>query len=242
MDVMPKATVILTSYNKPAMVGKAVESVLAQTFKDFELVICDDNSNEETKTVIMSYFSDPRLVYIQSNIKEEERRDKCRYAFMINKALNIAKGEYITYLCDDDIYYPKRLEIMAKALDEDPEKMVVYGKQKVVRLSGRLLGVTTGIRKTVGVTWEAGGKVDHNSVMHRKSCSDKVGGWNDDKECWDNADEHFFKRLNKFWPFYPIEEVLDEHRLHKSSMQSIVAYEKRLSSKIIKAIIKIFSI
>ena len=167
---MPKVTVILTSYNKPGMVGKAIESVLSQTFKDFELIICDDNSNDETKAVIRSYMSDPRLVYLQSNVKEEARREKCRYAFMINQALNIAKGEYITYLCDDDIFYPKRLKIMSRVLDEDTEKNIVYGKQKIVRLSGRILGVTTGIRETVGVTWDAGGKVDHNSIMHRKTC------------------------------------------------------------------------
>lgn len=238
---MPKVTVVLTSYNKPGMVGQAIESVLRQTLQDFELIICDDNSCEATKEIIRSYLPDPRLVYFQSDVKEEERWEKCRYAFLINQALKMVKGEYISYLCDDDIYYPKRLEMMSKELDEDPQKMIVYGKQKVVRLSGRLFGVTTGIRDTVGITREAGGKVDHNSIMHRKECSDKVGGWDDRKECWDNADEHFFKRLNKYWPFYPIDEVLDEHRLHKRSMQSIVAYEKRISDKLLKWLGQLFS-
>ncbi|MCX5748937.1 MAG: glycosyltransferase [Candidatus Saganbacteria bacterium] len=238
---MPKITVILTSYNKPGLVSQAIRSVLDQTCRDFELIVCDDNSNEQTKADIKPFFADPRVVYLQSDVKEEERREKCRYAHMINKALEIAKGEYISYLCDDDIYYPERLEVMAKALDEDPKKNIVYGKQKVVRLSGRILGVTTGIRETVGVTFEAGGNVDHNSIMHRKSCSDKVGGWDEGRQCWDNADEYFFKKLNKHWPFYPIEEVLDEHRLHKNSMQSIVAYEKRLSSRLLKWFTGLFS-
>lgn len=216
---MIKVTVILTSYNKPRLIGQAIASVLGQTFQDFELIIGDDNSSEETKQVISRYLSDPRVVYLQTGVAEADRYKSCRYAAVINLALKRARGEYVSYLCDDDIYYQRRLELMAKYLDEHPDVYVVYGAQRLKWLSGTIIPLKK-VRPTVGVTWQAAGKVDHNSIMHRKSCSDRVGGWDEDKKYWHSADAVFFKKLNKFWPFYPIEEVLDEHRFHAASVQS----------------------
>lgn len=233
---MPKVSVILTSYNRPKLVVQAIESVLNQTYEDFELILCDDNSSQETKLAFKPYLAHSKMVYLQTRVKEEDRWKTCRYATLINMALKIAKGEYITYLCHDDIYYPRRLEVMVKTLEQNPNYFIVYGKQKSVRLSGRLLGIPYGIRKTVGITWKAAGKVDLNSIMHRRVCSDMVGGWDDDPSHWDNADAVFFKKLNQYWPFHPIDEVLDEHRFHKDSIQAKIAYEKRLSFKLWQAL------
>lgn len=216
---MPKVTVILTSYNKPRLVGEAIQSVLGQTFQDFELIVGDDNSNDQTRRTIARYLDDPRIVYLQTDIPEADRYQTCRYAAVINQGLKIAQGEYISYLCDDDIYYPRRLEVMAKYLDEHPEANIVYGAQRLKWKSGTFIPLKR-VRPTVGVTWRAAGQVDHNSVMHRRICSDKVGGWDDDKKYWHSADAVFFDKLNKHWPFYPIEEVLDEHRFHATSVQS----------------------
>lgn len=216
---MPKVTVILTSYNKPGLVGQAIDNVLGQTFQDFELILADDNSDQATRQVLEKYIHQPRVVYLQTDIAEADRYKTCRYATVINLALQKARGQYISYLCDDDIYYPRRLEVMAEYLDEHPDCFIVYGAQRLKWLSGTFIPLKK-IRPTVGLTWEAAGQVDHNSVMHRKICSDKVGGWDDDKKYWNSADAVFFNKLNRHWAFYPIEEVLDEHRFHASSVQS----------------------
>lgn len=216
---MPKVSVILTSYNKPGLVGQAIESVFNQTFEDWELILCDDNSNSRTQEVLEKYLNHPKVIYLQSNIAEADRYKTCRYATLINEALKIARGKYISYLCDDDLYYPKRLELMARMLDEHPDYFVVYGAQRLRWLSGTFMPLVK-IRPTHGVIWQAGGKVDHNSIMHRKSCLEKFGGWDDAAANWHSADAIFFNKLNQFWPFYPIVAVLDEHRFHLASVQS----------------------
>lgn len=215
----PKVSVILTSYNRPRLVAQAIESVLNQTFQDFELILGDDNSGPETRRVLENYFKNPKIIYLQTGVAKGNRYKTCRYATVINLALKIARGEFVTYLCDDDIYYPRRLEVMVKTLEENPDYFIVYGSQQLRWLSGTVIPLKK-IRRTCGVLWQAAGKVDHNSIMHRRVCLDKVGFWEDQPANWHSADAVFFNKLNRFWPFYPIDEVLDEHRFHSSSVQS----------------------
>lgn len=84
---MPTVSVILTSYNKPSTITKAIESVINQTFQDWELFIMDDNSNNETTQIIKRYLGDPRIQYFNSNIKDNERFKTARYATLINEAI-----------------------------------------------------------------------------------------------------------------------------------------------------------
>ncbi|MFC4765810.1 glycosyltransferase family 2 protein [Effusibacillus consociatus] len=205
----PKVSVILTSYNKPQFVGQAIESVLQQTMADFELFIMDDNSNQKTEDVFRAYLNDSRVHYHRSDVEDEERPKKTRYAVLINQALSLAKGQYISYLTDDNYYHKKRLEIMSKFLDDNPDIKVAYSAQQVTDID-----LTITIRKTLGVLKKAAGLVDHCSVMHRRSILDgilqKYGSyWDEDPKCWGYGDAVFWDRMNESWPFYPIDQVLD---------------------------------
>ncbi|RYD03472.1 hypothetical protein N752_20035 [Desulforamulus aquiferis] len=108
---MSKVSVIMTSYNKPQYIGKAIEGILKQTFTDFELLLMDDNSNDETQQVIEGFLTDERIKYFRSDItSDSERAEKIRYAALINKALGMISGQYISYATDDNIFRPQRLE------------------------------------------------------------------------------------------------------------------------------------
>jgi spore maturation protein CgeD len=210
----PKVSVILTSYNKPQLVGKAIESVLQQTMDNFELFIMDDNSNTETQNVIRSYLYDSRIRFFCSNIPNEERYKKTRYAVLINQALTMSTGEYITYLTDDDIYHSRRLEIMHNFLDQHPSIQVVYTAQKIIELDRDFLEVNSQIRDIEGVLYNASEKVDHCSIMHRQGIlqriHEKYGSyWDEDRKNWGFGDAVFWKRMNTFSPFYPIRLLLD---------------------------------
>ena len=133
---MPKVTIILTSYNKHEYVAKTIRSILNQTYKDFELFIMDDNSNEETSKVIEPFLKDSRIIFFKSDIQTmEERVEKTRYAVLINKALELAQGEYVTYATDDNVYAKNRLEKMVQFLDTHPKSMVVYSASKTAYLN-----------------------------------------------------------------------------------------------------------
>lgn len=214
----------MTSYNKPKFVGKAIEGVLNQTFTDFELLLMDDKSDEETQEVISPYLIDKRIKYFRSNIKDiSERVKKIRYAALINEAITKAKGEFISYATDDNIYHPTRIEKMVQYLDRHPKANIVYSASKTSHIDKCDNIIKSIIRPASQVQWLASCVIDHCSIMHRKDILqvvyDKWGSyWDENPEFYRIGDARFFWRLNHFWSFYPINEELDDNYITENSI------------------------
>ncbi|WP_416654127.1 glycosyltransferase family 2 protein [Bacillus amyloliquefaciens] len=209
-----KVSIILTSYNKPDLVKQAIESVLHQTYSNWELFVMDDHSNEETSAAISPYIKDHRIYYYNSFIKPAERLKSTRYAVLINDALSKASGEYVTYLTDDTVFHPDRLSRMAEALNQCTEFDAVYSSQKVIHVNERGTEQSHFYRFADDVLDQAAFLVDHCSVMHRRSLlrrvKEKFGSfWDEDVMHWNHGDSVFWSRLNTFTSFLPIKEVLD---------------------------------
>ncbi|WP_227521905.1 glycosyltransferase family A protein [Bacillus solitudinis] len=225
----PKVSIILTSYNKPNLIGKAIESVMNQTYSEWELFIMDDNSNEKTLRIIERYLNDKRIYYFNSQVKDEDRYKTTRYATLINTAMPMTKGEYITYLTDDTEYLPQRLNRMVKFLEENSSIHVVYSGQLVCRVDQHFKTISKFTRHTRGKLDKAANKVDHCSVMHTKKIAGEVlnkygSYWNDDPKYWHNGDAGFWSRLNEVDSFYPINKVLDRSYKTPHSFQNLNAY------------------
>ena len=111
---MYKVSVLMPVYNvKEEYLKESIESILNQTFSDFELIILDDGSTNDIETVVKSY-NDDRIAFYKN--EENLGVSKTR-----NKLLDLAKGEYVAFQDSDDISYPARLEKEVKFLDENPE-------------------------------------------------------------------------------------------------------------------------
>lgn len=100
-------SVIVPTFRRTKLLHKAIDSLISQTYKNIEIIVIDDNADENLKTENEKYFEnlrDERIIYIQNskNIGSAKSR---------NKGLNIAKGEYVTFLDDDDYYSPDKIEI-----------------------------------------------------------------------------------------------------------------------------------
>ena len=117
---MPKVSVVMPAYNAEAYIGAAMESILSQSFGDFEFLILNDCSTDGTEAIIQSY-DDPRIVYI----KNEKNMG---VAATLNKGLAAAQGEYIARMDADDFSLPQRFEKQVAYLDAHPE-VVVLGTQ-----------------------------------------------------------------------------------------------------------------
>lgn len=219
-----KVSIIMTSYNKPRYVGRALGAALAQTMGDFELFLMDDHSDEETLRAIRPFLSDPRVKFFRSQVGTlRERVQKTRYAVLINQALRLARGEYVTYLTDDNLYHPRRLERMAGYLDDRPDVQIVYSASvtRYVDERGRILRTIE--RPATQVTRMAPCVVDHCSVMHRRSILTAVyrqygSYWDEDPRYYRIGDARFFWRLNRMWPFHPLPEVLDYNYITATSL------------------------
>lgn len=220
---MPKVSVVMNCYNHGKFLQQAIDSVLCQTLEDWELLIMDDNSDDPKVQEILESLSDERIKIFVSTVEEQDRYATARYAVLINRAVNtMATGEYITYLVDDDYYYPQRLEVMSNYLDENPGVQICYSAQDVVDEDGHKRGVRK-FDEPLKKAWDA---VDHNSVMHRKDLFFQVGGWPEARNLWGGADAIFFKSINDLGIlFYPVPNhvSLEAKRYHTDSVQWKIA-------------------
>lgn len=119
MDKNVKVSCVIPVYNREDLVGKAIESVLKQSFQDFEILLIDDGSMDQSCEVIERY-QDPRIRILHNG----ENRG---ILYTRNRLLREAKGEYIAFLDSDDIAFPNRLQLQVEYLDQHPEVGIVSG-------------------------------------------------------------------------------------------------------------------
>ncbi|MCG8572147.1 MAG: glycosyltransferase [Spirochaetes bacterium] len=125
-----KVSIILPVYNRPQYIQRSLESVLAQTFTDFELIIVDDASTDETSFVIKQY-SDPRIKMITN---------KCNQgiSYSRNRGIELATSAYIALIDSDDEWLPKKLEKQFRFLQKYPELRVVHTEEIWIRNGKRV--------------------------------------------------------------------------------------------------------
>jgi glycosyltransferase involved in cell wall biosynthesis len=112
---MPKISVIIPTYNRPGLIGKAIESVLAQSFKDFEIIVIDDGVKERAEAEVRK-FNDPRISYIAHEASKGGGAAR-------NTGILAAKGEYIAFLDDDDCWVPEKLAAQMERLENTPPEI-----------------------------------------------------------------------------------------------------------------------
>lgn len=121
---MPKVSIIMPSYNHAAFIRYAIDSVLNQTFTDFELIISDDASTDGSQEIIRSY-KDPRI----KTIFHPKNIGLCR---SYNIALEQAKGDYIAQLASDDAFLPEKLEKQVAVFESRPEIGAVFSHMQII--------------------------------------------------------------------------------------------------------------
>lgn len=122
---MAKVSVIMPAYNSGKYIGEAIDSLIAQTFEDWELVVINDGSKDNTASVVRG-FDDKRIKFIDH---------KNNYGFIptLNYAIAISSGEYIARLDDDDINYPERFEKQVAFLEQHKDVLLVGGVLDVLQ-------------------------------------------------------------------------------------------------------------
>ncbi len=126
----PLVTVVVPTYQGASFVRQTLDSVLAQTFRDFELVVCDDGSTDETLTILGSYGDRLRLV------KQKNRG----VAAARNRAAETARGEFLAFLDHDDLWEPEMLATLVPILLADPALGLVYSDALVIDKLGAVRG------------------------------------------------------------------------------------------------------
>lgn len=165
----PRVSVVVPVFNRQDYIGSAIESVLAQSFADFELLVVDDGSTDRTPEIVQSY-RDPRIRLISHphNLGIPTSR---------NRGLESARGEYIATLDSDDWAHPQRLQRQVAFLDSHPEHALVGSWIGRINSDGRSYRIQTRPLRAEDVQVQLlfGGAMVNSSTMGRTALLQRFG-------------------------------------------------------------------
>lgn len=215
MNKLPKITVLMPVYNCALYVGEAIDSILNQTFTDFEFLIIDDASTDETVSIINTY-TDHRINLI-------EKPKNTGYTNSLNYGLSIARGEYIARMDGDDISLPERFAKQVAFMDLH-SKVVVCGTTYSI-IDSKVIKHVPISHEDIKVQLLQKNSFGHPTVMLRKTVLD------DNSIIYDTTKEpaedyDLWVRLLAYGEFYNLSEVLLKYRVHDTQVSVNRAKQK----------------
>jgi glycosyltransferase involved in cell wall biosynthesis len=212
----PAVSIILPAYNCEKYIGKAIQSVLLQTFTDLELIIINDGSTDNTEELIQS-FNDRRIVYIKNNKNEG-------LIYSLNRAIALAHGKYIARMDADDISKPERLAKQRSFLDQHADITVVACTIEFINEKEEITGVWDLDRQTItpGQIKKAILKqncIAHPTVMIRSKIIKELKY----KPYQKNIEDYdlWLRMLSRGYKIAKLDEPLLLYRIHENSITSV---------------------
>lgn len=131
--MMQNVSVVLTCHNGARWIGGAIQSILAQTYEDFELIIIDDGSTDNSKEIVAPYLCDERVRYVY-----QENRG---FSAAVNEGIKESSDDFIGFIGQDDLWVPNKLELQVKYLREHKDVDLVHSNYCSIDLEARIIGV-----------------------------------------------------------------------------------------------------
>jgi glycosyltransferase involved in cell wall biosynthesis len=207
----PKVTVLMPVHNGERHLQEAIESVLGQTFEDFELLVLHDQSTDGTSAILEGY-SDPRMRVVHN----EEKLGLTR---SLNKGLHLARGQYIARMDADDISLPERLELQARYLDEHPDTGLVTSAWAIINENGQTGTGIGGISaEALYYTLTFANCICHSSTMFRKSLALALGGYDPMFDLAEDLD--LWYRISRRCKLASLPQILVKYRLSDLSVST----------------------
>lgn len=217
----PLVSAVIPTYNYARYVAGAVESVLAQSFDDLEIVVVDDGSTDETADTLHPFLD--RIRYI--------RQEHRGLAAARNTGIRVARGPYVAFLDSDDLWLPEKVSVQSARLDDDPAVGLVYGE-------AALFAETSPGTATLHSYWahHPSGKilpwlVRQNVVpsptpMVRRELFDQVGPFDETLSACEDWD--MWIRIAQVSEFAYVDRVLAKYRVHAANMS--LDYERMMTN------------
>ena len=207
---MAKVSVIIPTRNRAHMLSEAIDSVLSQTYGDFELVVVDDGSTDGTAEVVAAY-QDSRIAYYRQVNRE---RGAAR-----NRGVALSHGEYLTFLDDDDWFLPWKLESQVAVLDKQPAAGMVIGGWDRVNVGGEIVRAERPWLhhpRPELKDWLFAAMAHVAAVLIRREWFDSVSGFDETLE--QAEDTHlWFKLAQAACPFVWLTQPVFRQRLHEAN-------------------------
>jgi glycosyltransferase involved in cell wall biosynthesis len=222
--IPPVVSVCIPTYNRAPLLAQAIRSVLGQTLQDFELVISDNASTDDTESVVRS-FNDPRIRHVRNHTNIGNGPN-------FNRCLQLARGTYLTVFPDDDIMLPDNLAAKAAVLSKHARVGLVHSKFHVIDGNGSITRYNTNWgfgpdrmedaiepgQDVVRAMLLAFNFINGSTVMIRRACYERVGGFSD--QVHDTFDFEFWMRIALYYDVAFLATPLIQWRHHQASITS----------------------
>ena len=220
----PAISVVMPLYNGEKYLKEAINSILEQTYSDFELLLIDDASSDRTEEIIRSY-KDDRIVYI----KNEQNLGLIK---TLNKGLDLAKGEFIARMDQDDISAPTRFEEQIAIFKNNPEIGVCGTWFTIIKNDledGKLPHPV--YDENIKIALLGYCSLGHPTVMLRKK---SLGNLRYDEDFQAAEDYEFWTRLSRVTKLHNIPKILLSYRIHSTNMSVL---ERNIQDEVANKII-----
>lgn len=219
---MPKVSIVLPVYNGANHIGEAIDSILKQTYTDYELIIVNDCSTDNTLEIVNQYAVLDNRIRVYSNEKN------MKLPATLNAGFEKAVGEYYTWTSDDNLYAPKALETMVNYLSEHMQVGMVYCGMNLIDGDGRFLGKFEG-HKLENISSR---NVIGACFLYTKKIAKEIGKY--DETLFLAEDYDYWLRIYRNSQIAYVDKVLYNYRIHEKSLTKTREYEvKDVALKII---------
>ena len=218
-------SIVLPVYNGEKYLRESIDSVLCQTYQNWELLIVDDCSVDATPAIAKEYES------ADSRIKYFRNENNLRLPRNLNKGFSLTKGEYLTWTSDDNRFYPTAIERMVAALQNNPNAQFVFASCRYIDGEGKFIKdyIVTERNKTrmVGINGVRA------CFMYTRKAYEAVGEY--DPDCVLVEDYDYWQRICSRFDSVAIGDLLYDYRLHGGSLTGTldVEYHSRQLEKVI---------
>ncbi|MBF0479324.1 MAG: glycosyltransferase [Candidatus Omnitrophica bacterium] len=215
----PLVSVIMPTYNYASFLPKSIGSVIKQTYPNFELIVID-NFSVDNSAEIAGSFNDKRIHYYKF-------ANKGVIAASRNYGIKKASGDYIAFLDSDDSWYPDKLMAVTQYFKDHPDCEIVCHDENWVYLSqnGRIERATYGPKASYDILLFDGNKLSTSAVVVKKSQLDKVGLFLEDQKFTGTEDYELWLRFAQKGPIHFTHEVLGECSVHNFSFSQNVEHQ-----------------
>ena len=231
MERAPKISVLIPVYNTgEEHLREAVDSVLAQTFADFELIIVNDASTDPAVERVVLSYNDPRIRYHvnPANLGISGTR---------NRLIELARGEYLAVMDHDDISLPQRFEKEAAYLDAHPDVGVISCSIEVVEPGKRFVRDYPKTDSAIKLTLVTEFVLSHSASMIRKSVLEKSGVRYEER--FSPAEDYaLWCRLIPHTNFHSLPEVLFRYRVHEASTSAVQKEKMDRAAAAVRAMVR----
>jgi glycosyltransferase involved in cell wall biosynthesis len=212
---MPTVSVIIPTYNYAHFLATAIESVLNQTYTDFELIVVDDGSTDNTKQVVAAFQSNHQVQYVfQSNQGDAAAR---------NTGIRQSSGKYLAFLDSDDAWTPDKLQIQTTVLEQYRHYSIVYSAviyqifQQKQLVSSRIVHKSRRYEQSLyeDLLYQNTIIGSHSGVVVRREAFEKLGLFD---EAFHICDLDLWRRFSEFYNFYYVPQALVYIRKHDTNL------------------------